>query len=181
MTSQVANICRSAYYHLSRNAKIRNSVSTSACKSLIHGLVTSRIDYGNTILFGISDRHLHRLEIVQRSAVRLVMQIRPDDRQSMTTYCGNYTGCLSESVSNTSYWYSCTGLYTMACQSISSLLLQHAPPSSLRSAGGLLLEVPRENLERFGRRAVQDPLCGTKSLGICTTKGVGHIWGDLVA
>ena len=85
MTSQVASVCRSAYYHLSRIAKIRDSVSTTVCKSLIHGLVTSRIDYGNAILFGISDRHLHRLEMVQRSAARIVMQIRRGDRQSMTT------------------------------------------------------------------------------------------------
>ena len=80
MTSQVVNVCRSAYYHLSRIAKIRDSVS----KSLIHGLVTSRIDYGNAILFGISDRHLHRLELVQRPAGRIVMQIRRGDRQSVT-------------------------------------------------------------------------------------------------
>ena len=44
MTSQVANVCRSAYYHMSRIAKMRDSVSTTICKSLIHGLVTSRID-----------------------------------------------------------------------------------------------------------------------------------------
>ena len=44
MTSQVANVCRSAYYHMSRIAKMRDSVSTTVCKSLIHGLVTSRID-----------------------------------------------------------------------------------------------------------------------------------------
>ena len=85
MTSQVANVCRSAYYHLSRIAKIRDSISTTVCKSLIHGLLTSRIDYGNAILFGISDRHLHRLEMVQRSAARIVMQIRWGDRQSMSS------------------------------------------------------------------------------------------------
>ena len=85
MTSQVANVCRSAYYHLSRIAKIRDSVSTTVCKNLIHGLVTSRIDYGNAILFGIGDRHLHRLEIVQLYAARIVMRTRRNDRQSMTT------------------------------------------------------------------------------------------------
>ena len=56
MTSQVYNVCRSAYYHLSRIAKIRDSISTAVCKSLIHGLVTSRLDYGNAMLYGISDR-----------------------------------------------------------------------------------------------------------------------------
>ena len=85
IASQVSNICRSAYYHLSRIAKIRHSLTTSVCKSLIHGLVTSRLDYGNAMLFGIADRLLHRLEMVQRSAARVVMQIRRGDRQSMTT------------------------------------------------------------------------------------------------
>ena len=85
MASQLSNICRSAYYHLSRIAKIRHSLTTSVCKSLIHGLVTSRLDYGNAMLFGIADRLLHRLEMVQRSAARVVMQIRRGDRQSMTT------------------------------------------------------------------------------------------------
>ena len=88
MTSQVASVCHSAYYHLSRIAKTRDSVSTTVCKSLIHRLVTSRIDYGNAILFGISDRHLHRLEMGQRSAARIVMQIRRGDRQSTMTILG---------------------------------------------------------------------------------------------
>ena len=85
MTSQVANVCRSAYYHLSRIAKIRDSISTTVCKSLIHGLVNSRLDYGNAILYGISDRHMHRLEMVQRSVARIVRQIQRGDRQSITT------------------------------------------------------------------------------------------------
>ena len=41
MASQVSNICRSSYYHLSRIAKIRLSYH-QCMQSLIHGLVTSR-------------------------------------------------------------------------------------------------------------------------------------------
>ena len=70
MASEVSNICRSAYYHLSRIAKIRHSLTISVCTSLIHGLVTSRLDYGNAMLFGIADRLLLRLEMVQRSEAR---------------------------------------------------------------------------------------------------------------
>ena len=88
MASQVSNICRSAYYHLARIAKIRDSLTTSVCKSLIHGLVKSRLDYGNAMLFLITDRLLHGLEMVQRSVARIVMQIRRGDRQSMTTILG---------------------------------------------------------------------------------------------
>ena len=85
MTSQRANDCRTAYYHLSRIAKVRISVSTTVCKSLIHGLVISRLDYGNATILGISDSHLHSLEMVKRSAARIVIQIRRGDRKSMTT------------------------------------------------------------------------------------------------
>ena len=116
--------------------------------------MTSRIDYGTAILFGISDRHLHRLEMVQRSAARIVMQIRRGDRQSMTTILRQL------------HWLSVRkrieykllvlvhrALYDGTPEHLAALLLQHAPRRSLRSAGGLLLEVPKVNLERFGRRA----------------------------
>ena len=154
MTSQVASVCRSAYYHLSRMAKIRDSVSTTVCKSLIHGLVTSRIDYGNAILFGISDRHLHRLEMVQRSAARIAMQIRRSDRQSMTTILRQLHWLpVRKRIEYKLLVLVHRALYDGTPEYLAALLLQHAPRRSLRSAGGLLLEVPKVNLERFGRRA----------------------------
>ena len=154
MTSQVASVCRSAYYHLSRIAKIRDSVSTTVCKSLIHGLVTSRIDYGNAILFGINDRHLHRLEMVQRSAARIVMQIRRGDRQSMTTILRQLHWLpVRMRIEYKLLVLVHSALYDGTPEYLAALLLQHAPRRPLRSAGGLLLEVPKVNLERFGRRA----------------------------
>ena len=49
MASQVSNVCRSAYYHLFRIAKIRASLTIVACKTLVHALLISRIDYGNAL------------------------------------------------------------------------------------------------------------------------------------
>ena len=46
--------------------------------------MTSRLDYDNAILSGISDRHLHRLEMVQWSAARIVMQIPLGDHDDNT-------------------------------------------------------------------------------------------------
>ena len=66
MSARVSNVCRSAYPNLFRIAKIRTSLTTAACKTLVHALVTSRLDCGNEVLYGISDRLLHRLEMVQR-------------------------------------------------------------------------------------------------------------------
>ena len=154
MASQVSNICRSAYYHLARIAKIRASLTTSVCKSLIHGLVISRLDYGNAMLFLITDRLLHRLEMVQRSAARIVMQIRRGDRQSMTTILRQLHWLpIKRRIEYKILVLVHKALYGGTPEYLAALLQQYAPRRGLRSAGGLLLDVPRVNLERFGRRA----------------------------
>ena len=84
MSAQVSNACRGAYFHLLRIAKIRKCLATAACKTLVNSLVTSRNEHGNAVLYGISDRLLHRIEMVQRSASRVVLRIRRCDRRSMT-------------------------------------------------------------------------------------------------
>ena len=94
MASQVSSVCRSAYYHLFRIAKIRASLTVVACKTLVHALVISRVDYGNALLYGITDRLLHRLEMIQHSAARIIMCIKRHDRQSITVVLQNYTGYL---------------------------------------------------------------------------------------
>ncbi|KAK2165407.1 hypothetical protein NP493_1366g00013 [Ridgeia piscesae] len=171
----VANVCRSAYYHLSRIVKIRDSISTTVCKSLIHGLVTSRLDYGNAILYGISDRHMHRLEMVQRSAARIVRQIRRGDRQSMTTILRQLHWLpVRKRIDFKLLVLVHRAIYNGTPEYLAALLRRHTPPRSLRSAGGLLLEVPRVNLERFGRRAFACALCGTNFQGTYVTTATLH-------
>ena len=84
MSAHVSNACRAAYLNLFRIAKIRTNLTITACKTLVHSLVTLRIDYGNAVLCGFSDRLLHRLEMVQRSAARVGLRIRRGDRRRMT-------------------------------------------------------------------------------------------------
>ena len=90
MVTQVANACRSAYYHLSRIARARGAMTTRVCKCLVHALVTSRLDYGNAMLFGmvmlcfLAYLTVCCTERVKRSAARVLMQLRRDDRRSIT-------------------------------------------------------------------------------------------------
>ena len=126
----------------------------SVCKSLIHGLVTSRLDFGNAMLFGITDRLLHRLEMVQLSAARIVMQIQRGDRQSMTTILRQLHWLpIKRRIEYKILVLVHKAFYEGTPKYLAALRHQYAPRRGLRSAGGLLLDVPRVNLERFGRRA----------------------------
>ena len=84
MTAHVTRVCGTAYGRLRNIARIRSSLPLLACKTLVHALVTSTLDFGNAALFGISGTLLHRLEMVQRAAARVVLCIDRRDHRSMT-------------------------------------------------------------------------------------------------
>ena len=72
MAVHVRRVCQVAYCHIRSIAKIRKCLTTAACKTIVHALVMSRVDYGNALLFGLPEMQLHRLQMVQNSAARLV-------------------------------------------------------------------------------------------------------------
>ena len=72
MSTQVARTCQGAYFQLHKIAEIRNCSTTHACKTIVHGLVTSGLDYENAVLFGINVRLIQKLQMVQNSAARLI-------------------------------------------------------------------------------------------------------------
>ena len=152
MSAQVSNVCRSAY--LFRIAKMRTSLTTAACKTLVHALVTSRLDYGNAVLYGISDRLLPRLEMVQRSAARVVLRLRRYDRRSMTAALEQLHWLLVKyRIEYKILVIVFRALHERTPAYIASLITPYVPRRALRSADRALLVVPRHNLERYGRRS----------------------------
>ena len=55
MSSHVSRMCKAAYYHLYAISKIRQCFTTDACKTLVHALVITRLDYSNAVLYGITE------------------------------------------------------------------------------------------------------------------------------
>ena len=104
----VAWICRpkfhsrgqSAYFQLHNIAKIRYCLTVNACKTTVHALVTSKLDYGNAVLFGINERLINKLQMTQKSAARLIMRQRRRDHITVHT-CPDCTALATTQISNT--------------------------------------------------------------------------------
>ena len=79
MSAQVSRMCQSANFQLHNIAKIRHCLTVNACKTIVHALVTSKLDYGNAVLFGINERLINKLQMTQNSTARLIMRQRRHD------------------------------------------------------------------------------------------------------
>ena len=76
---EIESRCRIMLYHLRRIRSIRRFVTQSACEKLIHALVSSRLDYANAILVGLSKKKINRLQMIQNMAARVVTNSRKYD------------------------------------------------------------------------------------------------------
>ena len=79
MNNQVQHICRVAYFHIHCIGKIRNLLDRKTTEIMIHTYVTSRLDNGNCLLYGISDHLLTKLQRVQNAAARLITKTKKHD------------------------------------------------------------------------------------------------------
>ena len=70
----VMNVCQVAYLELRRINFIRNILSIDAVKTLDSSLVLSHFDYCNTLLVGLPQYLIKRLQGVQNAAARSILR-----------------------------------------------------------------------------------------------------------
>jgi hypothetical protein len=79
MDHQIRSNCRKAYFHFQRIARIKRFLSRPAICQLVRAFVISQLDYGNSLLVGLPNSQLERLQRVQNSAARLISGARRFD------------------------------------------------------------------------------------------------------
>ena len=61
MSTHITSLCRLGYYQLRQLRGIIQSLTPDATKTLVHAFISSRLDYCNSLLFGVADQQLKRL------------------------------------------------------------------------------------------------------------------------
>ena len=68
-------VVRSCFYQLRQRRSIQRSLPTDAWRTLAAAFITSRVDYCNSVLYGVSSQVIRRLQMVLNAAARLVVGV----------------------------------------------------------------------------------------------------------
>jgi len=74
--AHVTTLCRSGYYQLQQLRPVTWSRSTAATETVVHAFIVNRLDYCNSLLYGVADGLMRRLQSVQNVATWLVTGAR---------------------------------------------------------------------------------------------------------
>ena len=72
LKENINKTCRTAYLHIHNIRHIRKYLTKDVTEKLVHAFVIGRIDYCNSILYGLPEVHVNKLQRVQNSAIRLI-------------------------------------------------------------------------------------------------------------
>ena len=72
LNAHISNIVRCASFQLRNISRVRKYLSPHATEQIVHSFITSRLDMGNSLLFGLPQNQIARLQRIQNTAARLV-------------------------------------------------------------------------------------------------------------
>jgi len=67
MDTQITKTCKAGFFYLHNLSRIRRHLDQESTEKLIHAFVTSRLDYCNSLLYGLPDCRLLKLQRVQNA------------------------------------------------------------------------------------------------------------------
>ena len=71
----ISGICKSTHFHLRGIGRIRNLLTFDATAQLIHALITTCLDFCNSILYNLPNNKIERLQRIQYQAARMLKHI----------------------------------------------------------------------------------------------------------
>ena len=146
----VKNVAKSAFLKIREISYYRRHLTMDAAKTLMHAYVTSRIDYCNSLFYGLPDNLIRKLQSVLNTAARVVTMTRKHDSITPVLYHLHWLPVKFRIQFK---------LLLLVFKSLNGLApaylsekLTLKPHSKLRSSNQKLLIVPHSNMRNYGDR-----------------------------
>ena len=142
----VAGICKSSFHHLRNISYIRKYLSSTTTEILVHAFVSSKLDYCDSLLYGLPNYQMKKLQHVQNAAARLISLSRKHERITpilVNLHWLSIRFCIVFKILLITY----KTLHNLPPSYIRDLLTPYIPSRQLRSSSKTLLVIPHFNLK----------------------------------
>ena len=151
MVPHVNAVCQSSFFHLRNIGFISKYLTYDAAKIIIDAFVVSKLDYCNSLLYGLPSYLIRKLQHVQNSAARLVNQC-PRFCHITPVLRDLHLLPVSFRIEFKIMLITYKVLHDRAPIYIQELLQLYTPSHNLRSSNRNLLVKPYFNLNSYGKR-----------------------------
>jgi hypothetical protein len=137
----VSNTCRSCYHHIRALRHLRSSLTRENANMIASAIVGSRLDYCNSLYYGMSDININKLQRVQNSLARVVVGLRRSEHITPVLADLHWLPIrarITFKIAKMVFKVRSTGRPTY----LASMLQQYQPTRHLRSSGRNTLVVP---------------------------------------
>ena len=148
---QILDVRKKCFYYLNWIKSVRPFLSDYAAKTIVHALVINRLDYCNSLYYGLPKKFIKQLQSIMNFAARVITNISREE--SVTIACKNLHWLPIEHRIRFKLCvmvFKC--LHGQGPSYLNDMLMTHVPPRQLRSSHSNLLVIPKTN-SKYGERS----------------------------
>ncbi len=154
MKAHISSINRSAYPQLKNLRAIKPFLDMEAENTAAHAFVSSRLDAGNSILYGIAQGQLQRIQRILNTAARIITNTRQYEHMTPVLRQLHWLP-IQERIEFKVLCLTYKVIHNMAPLYLTQFLSQKIVPRHLRCKDEYLLHVPLTSLKYTGERSFQ--------------------------
>ena len=152
LTYHINETCKKATNSIRSIGRIRKYLTKENLKLLVNALVISRLDYCNSILYGLPKQELDKLQRIQNTAARLITGTKHNEHIKPALRELHWLPIESRIIFKL-LLITFKIIHGLCPAYFSPLLQQYCPQRNLRSSSKLLFTVPIVNSVTYGERA----------------------------
>ena len=153
--SHVNQICKKACLAIRKIGRIRKYLDKESAEKLVHAFVSPQLDCGNSVLFGLPEFQLAKLQRLQNKAARLVTLAKRQEHISPILHDLHWLPVKSRILYKI-LLITFKALHGLAPSYIRELVVTKDPVRSLRSNAAPQLHRHSVNTVTYGQRAMTD-------------------------
>ena len=142
MQDQVNNICKTSYFYIRLLGKLRKFLDKETGAMITHAFITSRLDYCNSLLYGISSSLVAKLQRILNTAARIVTRTKINNHITPVLKSLHWLPVEQRCVFKTAL-LTFKVIHGLAPSYLCELIRYRSSSRDLRSVNDVLLDVPK--------------------------------------